>query len=74
MTLNISYYPIPTQNDANGDPVHVEQDPVRIEAESVEELAAKLPEDYHRSAGLRVLDEHGFTRGWIKSRTDWRAE
>jgi len=42
-------------------------------ADSVEALAAQVPEDY---AGQRatVYDEQGSVRGWIGSRADWRAQ
>lgn len=46
---------------------------IEIEADSVEALAEQLPEDY-AGPSLRVTDEPGFTRGWIRSRTDWQAE
>jgi len=47
--------------------VHVE-----IWGDSLEEIAEQLPADYD-GPSLRVLDEPGFTRGWIQSRTVWRA-
>jgi hypothetical protein len=46
---------------------------IDLTGESVEELAADLPEDYDGPT-LRVTDEPGSVCGWIKSRTDWRAE
>ena len=43
-----------------------------LEGESVESLAQQLPDDYR--GNLTVRDEPGFVRGWIHSRTDWRAQ
>jgi hypothetical protein len=46
---------------------------VELEGASVEELAAELPEDYE-GPSIQVEDKQGFTRGWIRSRNDWRAQ
>jgi hypothetical protein len=44
-----------------------------LEGDSVESIALQLPEAY--SGGrLTVRDENGFVRGWVGSRTDWRAK
>ena len=44
-----------------------------LTGDSVEALAAQLPEDY-TGARLTVRDERDQVRGWIRSRTDWRAQ
>jgi diadenosine tetraphosphatase ApaH/serine/threonine PP2A family protein phosphatase len=41
-----------------------------IEAESLEQLCELLPEDYTGPA-LRVTDDAGFVRGWLRGRGDW---
>jgi hypothetical protein len=45
---------------------------VDLTGESVEEIAAQLPEDF--TGDLVVRDEPGFVRGWVHSRTEWRAQ
>jgi hypothetical protein len=42
-----------------------------LEGESVKEIAEQLPEDY--TGDLIVVDEAGFTRGYVHARNDWRA-
>jgi hypothetical protein len=44
-----------------------------LTGESVEELAAQLPEDAS-DASITVRDEQDCVRGWIHSRADWRAQ
>jgi hypothetical protein len=42
-----------------------------LEGENIKEIAEQLPEDY--TGDLIVVDEAGFTRGYVHSRNDWRA-
>lgn len=44
-----------------------------LSGESVEEVAAQLPEDYD-GPRLTVRDEADFIRGWIAGRGDWKAQ
>ncbi len=43
-----------------------------LTGESVEAIAQQLPEDF--SGNITVRDEPGFVRGWVHSRTEWRAQ
>jgi hypothetical protein len=60
MTLTASY------RDAEGNDTD-------LTAESVEALAAQLPEDYS-GPRLTVRDEADSIRGWVGGRTDWTAQ
>lgn len=44
-----------------------------LSAENISDLAAELPEDY-QGPSIKVYDEPGFVRGWVRSRTDWTAQ
>jgi hypothetical protein len=44
-----------------------------LSADSVEALAAQLPEDYS-GPRLTVRDEADSIRGWIGGRADWTAQ
>lgn len=45
---------------------------VRLEGDSVQEIAEQLDED--DDVVIEVRDEPGFTRGWVRGRNDWRAQ
>jgi hypothetical protein len=44
-----------------------------LTGDSVEEIAAQLPEGY-TGPTIEVRDEPGFTRGWVQSRGAWTAK
>lgn len=58
-TMNACFF-----DNATGEYVH-------LEAETIEEIAAQLPEGYQGQ--IRVVNEPGFTVGWVYSQGEWRA-
>jgi hypothetical protein len=43
-----------------------------LAGDTLAELAAGLPADYD-GPSITVRDDHGFTRGWVRTPADWRA-
>lgn len=46
---------------------------IELSGHSVSEIAAQLPDNYIGPT-IKVFDEAGFLRGWVKAFDDWRAQ